>query len=65
MNDQNRFDTEVMDELKWHEHNHRILAEFGKVTEGIVAEGNRHRDRMAQMGIADGFNMIFKGDRNG
>lgn len=49
----------------WHEHNRRILNEIGEVTDGIVKEGKIHKERMAQLGITDGFTKIFKGNRNG
>lgn len=49
----------------WHEHNRRILNEIGEVTDGIVKEDKIHKERMAQLGITEGFNVIFKGDQNG
>lgn len=65
MNEQDRFHAEVMQELEWHEHNRRILDEIGITTDGIVAEGKEHKERMAQLGISKGFEDIFIGDRNG
>ena len=49
----------------WHEYNCRILGEFSKVTEGMVAEGKRHTELMEWMnGVNEGFDKIFKGERN-
>lgn len=62
--EQDRDNLSGMDDcLAWHEYNRSQLNQISAVTDGIVVEGKQHRKTMADLGLVNGFNEIFTGER--